>query len=343
MNKITYEKWDGRDDNSVYLFRISNASGSFIELTNYGASVVSVNVPDKKSNIGNVILGFPTLKGYLDDECYIGSTIGRFANRISDSSFVLDDVKYILDDNDNGNSNHGGSAGFNSKVFDFSIEDNVLSFNLLSVNGDSGFPGNLKLKVDYQWTDNNELIIDYSAITDQNTVANFTNHAYFNLSSGTKKIFDHELLVFADLVVETGADYIPTGRIVPSAGFSFNGDKIRKKMTIDDDYISGLNICYSLNKKNNESLAPACVLVEEQSGRVMEVFTSYPGLLLYTGDFLNSRNPGHLLKNYEPFDGLCLECQYFPDSPNCEHFPSTVLHPEDTYKHSIIFRFSIKT
>lgn len=366
--RISRQLWGTHQDKPVYLFRIENSSGSFIEVSNYGATLVSVHVPDRNQELKNVVLGFPALQGYLDDRCYLGATIGRFANRIGGAGFVLDGKTYLLDDNDNGNSNHGGNYGFNTKVFDFSIDEGVISFTLFSENGEGGFPGNLVFKVSYQWSDSNELLIEYRATTDQRTPASFTNHAYFNLASGLNdliansstadaaKIFDHQLTIYADKRLICGADHIPSGLIVPAAQLSFNKTPVRKNITFNDTAISGLNTCYVLNKdvqlkdgndqlndKNDRALVSACLLTEPLSGKTLEVFTSYPALLLYTGDYLHSDHPGHYGKYYGPFDGLCLECQYFPDSPNHPNFPSAILDPGTEYKESIVFKFSIKS
>lgn len=342
MSKISQQFWGVHKDQEIYLFKIENAAGAYIELTNYGATIVSAYVPDRHQELGNVILGFPTLQAYLDDNCYLGATIGRFANRIAKASFVLDEKVYALGNNDNGNSNHGGYHGFNTEVFSFKTEEDVLSFELLSADGDGGFPGNLKLKVSYRWTDDFELLIDYTAVTDQKTVANFTNHAYFNLSGKEEKILDHQLTVYSELVVAAGTDHIPTGLIVPADDLSFKGNTIREKLiqTKQEEY--GLNTCYFLDQKE-PALIPAALLYEEGSGRTMEVLTSYPGLLLYTAGYLNSKHSGNYSRTYEPFDGLCLECQYLPDSPNHAHFPSSVLIPGEVFSQHITFRFGTQS
>lgn len=340
MSKISYHLWGIHKTEKIFLFKIENNNGSYIELTNYGATLVSIHVPDRANELGNVILGFPELEGYVDDNCYIGSTIGRFANRIDQAKFVIDETTYNLEDNDNGNTNHGGKSGFNTKIFNFSIEGNVLAFTLLSSDGEGGFPGNLKLKVSYQWNEHNELLIDYTASSDKKTIANFTNHAYFNLTGGNENILNHKLTIYSDLYLELKANYIPTGSIVPAADLSFNQNKIKERISIINDHISGLNTCYLLDKKDKGFIVPACVLTDQQSGRILEVFTSYPGILLYTGDYLNSNHRGNSSRLLEPFDGLCLECQYLPDSPNHPNFPSTILNPKEIYKQSIIFKFS---
>ena len=368
--RISRQLWGTHQDKPVYLFRIVNSKGAFAEISNYGATLVSVHVPDRDHKLGNVVLGFPTLQGYLDDRCYIGATIGRFANRIGGAGFVLDGKTYLLDDNDNGNSNHGGDHGFNSKVFDFSIDGDVISFNLLSENGEGGFPGNLVFKVSYQWSDHNELLIEHQATTDQRTPVSFTSHAYFNLTTprltdngqiansstaGDARIFDHELTIYAGSRLVCGADHIPSGLIVPAASLSFNKNLISENVIFSEGAISGLNTCYVLDKndhlknengqlkeENDRPAALACLLTDPLSGRTLEVLTSYPALLLYTGDYLHSDHPGHYDKYYGPFDGLCLECQYFPDSPNHPHFPSAILDPGAEYKERILFKFSIK-
>lgn len=335
-DNITARLWGKHHEREVYLFRIANTDGTFVELTNYGASIVSIHVPDRKGELGNVVLGFPSLEGYLKDRCYIGATIGRFANRIKGAEFTLDGKRYVLEDNDHGNSNHGGSSGFHAKVFDFEVGEDQLIFHLHSPEGEGGYPGNLQMRVSYSWNDEHELYIHYTANTDRKTIANFTNHVYFNLSTETQTILDHELSIEAQEMLEMEADCIPTGKIVPVSHAGFSQDKIRDKMTVRGNAISGLNHCYVLDKKAGK---PDATLIDPFSGRMMEVFTSYPGILLYTGDYLSSNVPGHHLKNYKPLAGLCLECQYYPNSPHHPHFPSTVLEVVQEYEEYIIFKF----
>jgi aldose 1-epimerase len=336
LSKISFEVWGVDNGRVIYLFKIENASGAYVELTNYGSTLVSVNVPDRDGKIGSVILGYPSLDGYLNDSCYIGSTIGRFANRIANAKFELNGIAYQLENNDGINSNHSGSSGFNYKVFGYTITCDELVFDLLSEDGDGGFPGNLSLKVSYKWTEENELLITYYAVTDKSTIANFTNHAYFNLKPNAGNILNHQLTINADNILKATADYIPTGLIAPAGKLAFNKQKIKEKVTLPD----GINTCYVLNKQEQVEQIPACVLSEETSGRVMTVFTTYPGVMLYTGDYLKSDTPGSNGKTHQPFDGLCLECQFSPDSPNHLHFPSTVLNPGETYQHNITYKFS---
>lgn len=341
-SRITSIPWGRYNGEEIYLFRIENSQGSFVELTNYGATVVSIVVPDRQGKPGNVVLGFPTLEGYLNDSCYIGSTVGRIANRIGGAKFRLDGNTYHLEPNDGVNTNHGGINGFNSKVFQFSVSENVVSFSVSSNDGEGGYPGTLQFRVDYSWSDDHALSIHYFAITDKKTIANFTNHAYFNLSAGQQNIFDHELTLSARERLESGRDYIPTGRVIPVTDQSFDHHRIKDRITMRDGKMSGANFYYIRDNYRQKEDEPLCTLIDPRSGRVLEVFTTYPGVQLYTGDYLESSYPGHSSQPYKPFDGVCLECQYYPDSANHLHFPSTVLDVGQVYHEHIRFRFSVK-
>jgi aldose 1-epimerase len=338
--KITSKLWGEYAGRPVYLFKIENAGGAYVELTNYGATLVSAVVPDAHGAYTNVVLGFSSLQAYIDDASYMGSTIGRYANRINGAKFMLDGVTYFLEKNEGQHTNHGGNHGFNSRVFDYLVTDDGLSFGIKSEDGEGGYPGNLELTVNYRFTDQNELVITYQASTDKKTVANFTNHAYFNLSNDGSKIFDHSLTVYAGNILDNKAEYIPSGLVKPAGDIALTGTSIRNKMTVKDDGIAGLNDCYILDEQNNNSIKPAAKLFEKRSGRKLEVFTTYPALMVYTADYLESKHLGHNLCKYSPFDGLCLECQYFPDSPNHQHFPSTTLEAGALYQETIIYKFS---
>lgn len=320
------------------MFTLKNADGAFVELTNYGATIVSVMVPNRDGKSEHVVAGFDEPEGYLADNCYIGSTVGRFANRIGNAAFKLNGKQYYLEANDNANSNHGGTSGYNLRVFDYKIEDDKLIFMLHSPDGDGGFPGNLELTVTYQWTENNQLKITYLAETDQLTIANFTNHAYFNLSGKESSMTDHQLTIYAGHVLETDKEYIPTGKVIPVGKRAFSGDRIGNK--IKENNGKGFNNYYILNNQDDNTRL-AAVLDDANSGRRLNVYTTYPGLMFYTGDFLESIHPGHLGKSYKPFDGLCLECQLYPDAPNHDLFPSTFLKPGEQYREEIIYEFTL--
>lgn len=320
---ITYKAWGATQGKDIFLFTLSNSSGAFVDVTNYGAALVSINVPDKTGKPGNTIIGFPTLEAYLDDNCYIGSTIGRYANRISNARFELNGETYLLEANDGPNSNHSASSGFNSKVFGFEVNDDELVMVLHSNHGEGGYPGNLNLRVTYKWSNDNELSIQYKAVSDKDTFANFTNHAYFNLSNGDLTILDHQLQINADKMVAAGNDYIPTGEIAAADEIVLDREK-------------GINSYYILNNADF-----AAKLIDPSSGRTLTVKTSYPGVFLYTGDYLNSKHLNLNNRYCQPFEGLCLECQHYPDAMNRPEFPSALLPKHHVYNEFINYKFGV--
>jgi len=336
---ISTSNWGTFGGSEVYLFKLQNTSGAYVELTNYGAGIVSVVVPDKSGELEHVVLGFNELEGYLDDQCYLGSSIGRFANRISNARFSLNGQEYNLEANDMGNSNHSGSSGCHAKVFDFITQGNTVIFSLTLPDGEGGFPGNLNLNISYEWTEENQLKINYQAMCDKDTVANFTNHAYFNLSGEKEDILNHTLSLNAGQLLEANEQYIPTGKIIDSPKWLFPGNKIADKL--NEAEVFGFNEYYILNSTGMG--IPAAVLKHRESGRQLSVYTTYPGLMFYTGDYLTSTYPGKTLKHYKGFDGLCLECQFYPDAPNQPSFPTAVLKRGAHYNEQIIYQFSTLT
>jgi aldose 1-epimerase len=338
--KISSRLWGQLNGTDVFLFRIENESGAYVELTNYGAAIVSVVVPDKQQQLENVVVGFPDLEGYLNDTCYIGSTIGRYANRISNARFKLDGRIHYLDTNDGKNSNHAGKSGFNYRVFTSETIDNGVVMTLTSPDGDGGYPGKLELMVIYTWSDDNELLINYKATVDKTTIANFTNHAYFNLSAFKNKIYNHKLTVSSEYIVDSYEDYTPSGAIIPARQKAFSNNKLSDKFKIDESRVEGLNLFYIIDPETEENaLAYAALLADEESGRTLKVNTNYPGVFLYTGDYLNSTSPTHTGKPAKPFDALCLECQHYPDSINHHNFPQAILQAGDVYDQSILYKF----
>lgn len=338
---VSRQEWGEYFGRKIYLFKIENAAGAYIELTNYGATLVSAVVPDKAGNFENVVLGYSSLTGYIADECYLGATIGRFANRIGNATFALDGLVYHLDVNDGNHSNHGGYAGFNTRAFDYAITENGISFSFQSNDGDGGFPGNLELVVTYAWTEDNELKITYQATSNQKTIANFTNHAYFNLSGKAGGIFDHSLKVYADKILDIDAAHLPTGLINDAGERALNGEVLRDKIIADGVIMNGYNHCFVLQNNDANELKNAALLTDNASGRKVEVLTSYPSIVVYTGGYLESKIPGNYSRPYQPFDGLSLECQYYPDSPNHAGFPSTVLGPGNKYHEVIVYKFGV--
>jgi aldose 1-epimerase len=287
-----------------------------------------------------VVVGFPDLDGYLNDTCYIGSTIGRYANRISNARFKLDGKINYLDTNDGKNSNHAGKSGFNYRVFSAEAIDNGVIMTLTSPDGDGGYPGTLQLTITYTWSAGNELLINYKAITDKNTIANFTNHAYFNLSAFNNKIYNHKLTMSSEYIVDSYEDYTPSGAIIPAGQKAFRNNKLTDKFKIDESRVEGLNLFYIIDTKTEENaLNYAALLADEESGRTLKVYTDYPGVFLYTGDYLKSTSPTHTAKHAKPFDALCLECQHYPDSINHPNFPQAILQAGDVYNQSILYKF----
>jgi aldose 1-epimerase len=337
---ISSTYWGSFRGRDVFLFRITGPDGTYVELTNYGATVVSIVIPDRYNHMGHVVLGFPNLQGYLLDHCYLGSTVGRFANRIANGRFHIDGAAYQLETNDGVHSNHSGAAGFNSKVFEYEVLDDGISFSYLSPDGEGGFPGELQLLVKYTWK-NMELLMEYTAETSRKTPVNITNHCYFNLSDGGNSL-DQELTVFANRFLETTPDHIPTGALLNKAELLFNKTQIGARLPVEGNAVKGLNTCYVLEDSGQETLKKAAVLFDPASGRSLQVSSTYPGLLLYTGDYLSTELPGHYKQAYKPFDGLCLECQYYPDTPNHPDFPSTMLHPDQVYRERIAYQFHVE-
>lgn len=339
---LSRKLWGTFAGKEVFLFRLVNEGGAYVELTNYGATFVSVVVPDKYGKFDNVILGYSNLQGYLQDTCYIGSTIGRFANRIHKAQFELDGVVYQLEKNDGSNTNHGGLSGFHAQVFNSHLSGKVLVFDLLSEDGQEGYPGNLKLSVEYSWTDHNELCIQYTASTDRKTIANFTNHAYFNLAPDNGNIFDYQLRIHASEILETTRQHIPTGRIVSAGNIAFEDHRIAERIKTKEGISTGLNTNYLFDKAGVNSETALCSLRSPATGRVLDIYTSYPGVQLYTGDFLSSSQLNNRSMFHKPFDGLCLECQFYPDSPNHPHFPSTELKKGERYNEKIVYKFTVE-
>ena len=328
----------------VKTFTLKNKYGIEAKIISLGATLVSLKVPDKNGKFADVVLGYDNAESYLTDKCYFGCTVGRFANRIAGAKFSIDGKEYKLAAN-SGNHLHGGLIGFNrvlwkSQTFDDNTDCGAV-FEYLSPDGEEGYPGNLKTIVKYTLTDSNELSIGYEATTDKKTIVNLTNHSYFNLAGhNVGDVLSHQVQINADKFTELDAEYIPTGKIgiVKDTVFDFTqmtpiGKNIGKTG-------SGYDLNYVLNKKNADELSFAAKVVEPQSGRQMEVFTTEPGVQLYTGNFLDGV-AGKSGAIYQKHGGLCLETQHYPDSPNHPNFPSTVLLPGKTYRQLTVHKFSV--
>lgn len=336
----------------VSLYSLQNKNGLVCQITNYGARVVTLFVPNKDGKITDVVLGHESTDQYVKNGEYLGAIVGRYGNRIANGKFNLDGKIYSLFKNNGPNTLHGGKKGYADVVWDaraFTTEkgENAVEMSYLSKDGEEGFPGNLQIKVAYVLTDANELKIDYWAQTDVVTVLNLTNHAYFNLKgAGNGDILSHNLTIYADKFTPTDSTLIPSGKIqdVENSPMDFRtphaiGERINES-TIDLQYGLGYDHNWILNKKANE-LALAANVFEPSTGIQMKVFTTEPAIQFYSGNFLDGKIIGKEKKQYNHRTAFCIEAQHYPDSPNHANFPSTVLKPADTYTQTTIYQFGL--
>jgi aldose 1-epimerase len=350
MTSISEQDWGQTPEGTpVKLYTLTNRNGVVIKITNYGAIVTELHVPDRTGASANVVLGFDNLEQYLKGHPGFGAVIGRFANRIAKARFTLDGQEYQLAANNGPNHIHGGLKSFDKVVWDAKTlpsKPNAASvqFTYLSKDGEEGYPGNLSVAVIYTLTIDNELRIDYHATTDKATILNLTNHSYFNLA-GSGSVLGHELFIKADRYTPSDAELIPTGEIAPVKGTPLDftqptliGDRIDQLKPSPGGYDHN----YVLNH-GGTSLALAARAYEPKSGRVLEVSTTEPGVQLYTGNFLDGRLVGVGGVAYDRHSGFCLETQHFPDSINKPNFPSTVLRPGQTFQSTTVFRFSTRS
>ena len=346
VKKETYGTHKGKE---VYLFTLTNKDGNVLKLTNFGARIVWIEVPDKNGKKENVTFGFDTFDAMIKGDPYFGAVVGRYANRIAKGKFTLDGVEYTLARNNGPNSLHGGPGGWHSSVWDAEIvpktEFATVKFSFRSPDMEEGYPGNMDVEAVYTWTDKNEIVIDYKCTTDKKTVFNITNHAYFNLHGvGNGDILDHVVTINASNITPVDSNLIPTGELRPVTGTPFDfttphsiGERINEKY---DQLILGKGYDHNfvLDKKGEV----AATVYDPTTGRFMEVITDQPGVQFYCGNFLNGRLIGYGGKPYNFRTGLCLETQHFPDTPNQPNFPTAVLNPGETFKSQTIYRFSVK-
>ncbi|NQZ77066.1 MAG: galactose mutarotase [Ekhidna sp.] len=334
--------------NNISLYTLRNSNGLIAQITNYGARLVSLWVPDRADNMSDVVLGYGSIAEYEKEKNYYGATCGRYANRIAKGRFTLDGVEYKLAVNNGENHLHGGEVGFESvvwKVEEVSSTKIVLSY--LSKHMEEGYPGNLTTRLTYELTEENELSIDYFAATDRATVLNLTHHSFFNLKGeGEGDILDHLLQINAAAFTPLSEGSIPTGEIFPLEGTPLDFQQLRKlgeRIDAADEQLkigNGYDHNYVLNGEPG-SLREVAELYEPDSGRSMKVLTAEPGMQLYTGNYLDGSEIGKSGKPYLRRGGICLETQHFPNSPNVATFPSVVLRPEEKYESKTIYKFSI--
>lgn len=351
--EVTKKPWGQTPDGTaVDLYTLKNAKGAEATITNYGGIVVTLLMPDRSGKFGDVVLGYDNLQGYIDKTPYFGCLVGRYGNRIGGAQFAIDGTTYTLAKNDGPNSLHGGVKGFDKVVWTArpieSKEGAALELTYLSMDGDEGFPGNLQVTAVYTLTDKNELKLTFTATTDKPTVVNLTHHSYFNLrGQGNGDILGHEVMIASSKTTPVDKTLITTGELKSVEGTPFD---FRKPTTIgarinDPDtqlqYGPGYDHNWVIDKVAGELGLHASVY-EPTSGRLMLVISDEPGLQFYAGNFLDGTIKGKGGVAYQHRTGFCMEPQHYPDSPNKPEFPSVVLRPGQTYKNTIIYRFSTR-
>lgn len=343
-----------KDFDSIKLYTLKNESGMTVRVTNYGAIITSIIVPDRNGKQADVALGYDRVEDYINavDKPYFGAVVGRYGNRIAKGEFTLDGETYSLLQNNGENHLHGGAIGFDKVVWavDEYVEGKSLTLSYLAKDKEEGYPGNLELIIVYTLADDNSLVVDYHATTDKATPINVTQHTYFNLKGeGQGTILDHKLMLNAKTFTPVDESLIPTGEMPAVAGtpFDFTTAKAigRDIDQQNEQLVFGLGYDHNwiLNKDGKEGeLSLAAQVHEPSSGRVMEIYTTEPGIQFYCGNFLDGRLKGKSGKPYVHRGGFCLETQHFPDSPNQPNFPSTILKPGETYESKTVFKFSAK-
>jgi aldose 1-epimerase len=339
-------------EGAVDLYTLSNANQMSVEILTFGGIIKAIYCPDKNGKIENVILGFNTLKPYLETHPYFGAIVGRYGNRIANGKFNIDGTEYNLATNNSPNHLHGGLKGFDKVIWqarEFKDNEKIgLELSYLSKDMEEGYPGNLNVKVTYSLNNQNELSIDYEAVTDKKTICNLTNHSYFNLAGeGKGNILNHQLVIHADSITPVNEHLIPTGEPMAVQGTPFDfrsGKKMGEEIDSNNEQIKyggGFDHNFIL-KGNSESLPIIAKVSEPESGREMEILTTEPGVQFYTGNFLDGTLIGSGNQPYQKRAGFCLETQHYPDSPNQPNFPSTILEVGETYKTTTVYRFKVK-
>ena len=342
------------DFDSIKLYTLKNASGMTVKVTNYGAIITLIVVPDRAGKMADVALGYNRVEDYINavDKPYFGAIVGRYGNRIAGGKFSLDGETYSVLKNNGDNHLHGGAIGFDKVVWDAKYDQakNMIELSYLAKDKEEGYPGNLQLKVTYTLTDKNSLVVDYVATTDKATPVNVTQHTYFNLKGeGEGTILDHELMLNAKKFTPVDKGMIPTGAMPDVAGTPFdftNAKTIGRDIGKGNEQLTfglGYDHNWVLDKGGKDGeLTMAARVYEPTSGRVMEVHTTEPGIQFYCGNFLDGRLKGKSGKAYVHRGGFCLETQHYPDSPNQPNFPSTILKPGKEHKSQTVFKFSAK-
>jgi len=339
-------------EGEVKLYRLKNANGLEMDVTNFGARVISLYVPDREGNFEDVVLGYDNIDGYINTpNSYYGAPIGRFGNRIANAQFTLNGETYELEANNGPNNLHGWPGGYHLVLWEVEeATDQKLVFSYLSKDSQGGFPGNLTVRMTYELTDDNEFKIDYEAETDKATIVNLTHHSFFNLNgAGNGDVLNHQMYINADAYTPVNKVLIPTGEVAPVAGTPMDfttphliGERVDANFE-QLQFAGGYDHNWVINKEEgNPSPQLAATVIVPENGRKMEVYTDEPGVQFYGGNFLNGEK-GKGGKNYIKRGAFCLETQHFPDSPNQPSFPSVVLNPGETYTQTCIYKFSVES
>ena len=340
------------DGKETMLCILTNSKGAELSITNYGAKIVSLMVPNRDGEFVDVVTGHNTIDEYLtSEEPYFGAICGRYGNRIAKGKFILDGILYDkLDINTGPNRLHGGIKGFNSVVWDLKqIDQQTVELKYTSIDGEEGFPGNLNTTVTYHLSNDNEVIITYQATTDKPTILNLTNHSYFNLSGqGNPSVYNHSLMINADYYLPTDETAIPYGpkEKVEGTPMDFRtphevGERIDEEFEALK-FGKGYDHTYILNKRNENELSFCARCSSPITGIVMECYTTEPGVQLYTGNWMTGNFVGKNGQRYPARAALCLETQHFPNSPNNPDYPSVTLRPDDTFRSQTIYKFSVE-
>ena len=348
--KLTKEFWGKTPDGKeIFKWTLMNKSGAFVVLSNVGAAVVSIGVPDREGKIADVVIGYPDPMSYFSDGPCAGKIPGRVAGRIVGGKFTLDGVEYKLPVNNGPNHLHGGPEGFSNKVWEAREAGEAVEFMYFSEDGEMGYPGNLKVVAHYEWDEDNTLKLTITAETDKPTVVNLTNHTYLNLGGeGSGSIENHILKLNCSEYVDSDEYLSPTGKIIPVAGTPMDfqmGKRIGDDLHSDYPPIKfgkGFDSCWCIDGAQPGQLQTAAELYDPASGRFLEVVTDQPGAVVYTGNWLAGSPKGKCGRSYFDYDAVAIECQHFPDSPNQPEFPSVVLRPGEVYESAIIWAFSVK-
>jgi aldose 1-epimerase len=336
------------------MYTLKNNSGIQVKVTSYGATIMSIIVPDRNGKLADIALGFDNTEDYKKpiNQFYFGAVVGRYGNRIAKGQFFIDGNAFKITRNNGENHLHGGNTGFDKVNWHAKIieKDRAIELSYLAKDGEEGYPGKLQVKVTYRLTNENELVVNYFAVTDKATPVNLSQHSYFNLKGeGEGSILDHEMMINARMITQVDAGLIPTGNMISIEGspFDFTSSKIIGR-DIDQDHQQlsfggGYDHNWVLDKSvNNDDMSLAARVYEPGSGRCLEVHTTEPGVQFYSGNFLDGQLNGKSGKPYLPRGGFCLETQHYPDSPNQAGFPSTILRPGEEYSSTTVFKFLVR-